>query len=69
MAAIMDLGLPRSFPHFCEGHGGQNFYLPFKEDKSTEKPTYALNGHGSGQKPPTTTSAVRSLAKYAAGLK
>ena len=25
------------------------------DDKSTEKPTYALNGHGSGQKPPTTS--------------
>src|SRR5277367_4114734 len=40
-------------PHFREGHGGSNFYITLIEDKSSEKPSFALNGHGIVKNDPT----------------
>ena len=33
-------------PHFWEGHPSLFFHLTFIDDKSIEKPSYALHGHG-----------------------
>jgi len=41
------LGCKKVSQHFLEGHGGSNPHLAFLDHKSTEKPTYALNCHGS----------------------
>ena len=40
-------------PHFREGHPRYFFKLTLIEDKSIEKPTFALHGHGSSPDDPT----------------
>ena len=52
------MGSKKVSPHFWEGHGGSNPHLAFLDQKSTEKPTYALNGHGSAINDPTIYGRV-----------
>ena len=58
MAAILDFWAVKKLAHtFGRGMGGSNPHLAFLDHKSTEKPTYALNGHGSAINDPTILTA------------
>ena len=51
-AAHLDIGLS---PHFCEGHPRYFFSFTFVDDKSSQKLTFALHGHGTSIDDPTIT--------------
>ena len=46
-AAILKNGRQKFSSHFLEVHGGQNFCLNPKDNKTTKKRGFALRGHGS----------------------
>ena len=48
-------------PHFCEGHPGNFFSLTLIDDKSSEKRTFALHGHGTAIDVTTNRSSSVSL--------
>ena len=47
---------------FTRGMGANFFYLTFIEDKSTEKRTFAFNGHGIAMDDPTTTYHLPNMS-------
>ena len=53
----MDFCQLRNLPTLLKGHPLLFYYLTFKEDKTTEKPTFALHGHGSAAYDPTILPA------------
>jgi hypothetical protein len=56
--AMLDFGPHEVSPHFREGHLRYFFKLTFKEDKSIEKQTFALHGHGSSPDDPTILAGI-----------
>ena len=66
-AAILNFALSQIPPTLSRGSPPLNFYLTFIEDKSTEKSSYALHGHGSAPDDPTMDTVNKVFIVHVLG--